>query len=80
MDIILTPADYDKAYSGVLAAVKDGTISEDRINESLERIYSVKYEDKINGVTSEETSASSETAASSESSSTSTDSVKENGE
>ena len=80
VDIILTPADYDKAYSGVLAAVKDGTISEDRINESLERIYSVKYEDKINGVTSEETSASSETAVSSESSSAPTDSIKENGE
>ena len=80
VDIILTPADYDKAYSGVLAAVKDGTISEDRINESLERIYSVKYEDKINGVTSEETSASSEAAASFESSSAPADSVKENGE
>jgi beta-glucosidase-like glycosyl hydrolase len=42
------PEDYEKAYNGILAAVKDGTITEDRINESLTRIYRVKYADKIN--------------------------------
>ena len=47
-DMILIPEDLDKAYNGVLAAVKDGKISEDRINQSLERIYRVKYADKIN--------------------------------
>ena len=46
-DMILMPEDLDKAYNGVLAAVKDGKISEERINKSLERIYRVKYADKI---------------------------------
>lgn len=43
-DMILMPADYQKAYNGVLEAVKDGTISEERINASVERIVRVKLQ------------------------------------
>lgn len=42
-DMIAAPADYQKAYEGVLQAVHDGTITEERIQESLVRIYRVKY-------------------------------------
>lgn len=42
VDIILMPQDYDTAYNGLLAAVQDGTISEERINESVVRIVKVK--------------------------------------
>lgn len=46
-DMILMPEDFEKAYTGVLQAVQDGTISEERINDSLRRIYRIKYEDKL---------------------------------
>lgn len=42
-DMILMPEDYKMAYEAVLQAVKDGTISEERINDSLRRIYRIKY-------------------------------------
>lgn len=41
-DILLLPADFQAAYEGVLDAVEDGEISEERINESLYRILRVK--------------------------------------
>ena len=41
-DMILKPANFAEAYAGVMAAVADGTISEERIDESLNRIYSLK--------------------------------------
>lgn len=41
-DMLLMPEDYHKAYEAVLNAVNNGTISEERIDESLERIYRVK--------------------------------------
>ena len=41
-DLILMPNDFSTAYQGVLAAVRDGTISESRIDESLTRILRVK--------------------------------------
>lgn len=41
-DMILMPQDFKAAYQGMLDAVADGTISEQRINESLERILRVK--------------------------------------
>lgn len=47
-DMLLMPEDFEKAYNAVLAAVQDGTISEERINESLNRIYRVKCKDKLN--------------------------------
>lgn len=43
-DLILMPADFVSAYNGVLTAVKDGNISEKRIDESLERILKIKLE------------------------------------
>lgn len=46
-DVILMPADFTEAYEGVLQAVKDGTIAEERINDSLRRIYRIKYADKV---------------------------------
>ncbi len=46
-DMILMPEDFEKAYNGVLQAVADGTISEERINDSLRRIYRIKYADKV---------------------------------
>ncbi len=46
-DMLLMPEDFEKAYNGVLQAVQDGTISEERIDDSLRRIYRIKYADKI---------------------------------
>lgn len=46
-DMLLMPEDFEKAYNAVLAAVQDGTISEERINESLDRIYRVKCRGKL---------------------------------
>lgn len=46
-DMLLMPENFEEAYQGVLDAVQKGTISEDRINESLKRIYRVKYRDRI---------------------------------
>lgn len=43
-DIILMPEDFDAAYQGILDAVKDGTLTEDRINESLIRVLKIKLE------------------------------------
>ena len=36
------PADYNTAYTGILNAVNDGTITEERINESVTRIVKAK--------------------------------------
>lgn len=47
VDIILMPEDFQKAYTGVLEAVKTGKISEERIDESLRRIYRVKYKNAL---------------------------------
>ena len=44
VDMILMPQDYETAYNGLLQAVQDGTITEDRINESVTRIVKVKLQ------------------------------------
>lgn len=44
-DMILKPADFVEAYAAVLAAVADGTLTEERIDESLVRIYTIKMAD-----------------------------------
>ncbi len=41
-DVVLVPPDIEKAQTGVLAAVKSGRISMQRIDESVRRILSVK--------------------------------------
>ena len=46
-DMLLMPEDFEAAYDGLLAAVQDGRISEERIDESLRRIYKIKYADKL---------------------------------
>lgn len=43
-DIILMPEDFKAAYAAVLEAVQNGTISEERINESVTRIVKVKQQ------------------------------------
>lgn len=42
VDLILMPEDFQSAYYGVLQAVQNGSIPEDRINESLRRILELK--------------------------------------
>ena len=46
-DMILMPENFLEAYQGVLDAVNDGTLSEERIDESLRRIYRVRYKDRV---------------------------------
>ena len=46
-DMLLMPEDYGKAYQGVLEAVRNGNIDEERINDSLRRIYRIKYADMV---------------------------------
>ena len=46
-DMIYMPDNLEECYTGLLEAVNNGTVSEDRINESLERIFRVKLEDDI---------------------------------
>ncbi len=43
-DILLMPSNLPKAYEGVLAAVKTGVISEERINQSVKRILRLKHQ------------------------------------
>ena len=47
VDMLLMPEDFETAYQGLLAAVQDGTISEERIDDSLRRIYRIKYANKL---------------------------------
>ena len=42
VDIVLGPQNFVKAFDAVVAAVKNGTISEERINESVRRILKLK--------------------------------------
>jgi beta-N-acetylhexosaminidase len=46
-DMVLMPEDFEKAYSEVLQAVTEGTLSEERINDSLKRIYRIKYAETV---------------------------------
>lgn len=46
-DMVLMPEDFKLAYEGVMEAVKDGTISEERINNSLKRVFRIKYADSV---------------------------------
>ncbi len=64
-DLICMPEDFETAYQGVLDAVNSGVLTEERINESLQRIYRIKYADKVS-----EINASVETMDSAESAST----------
>lgn len=46
-DMLFCSGDFKKAYNGILDAVEKGEITEERIDESLYRIYRVKYRDRI---------------------------------
>ena len=47
VDILLMPANLEQAYNGVIQAVESGEITESRIDESVRRILTVKYESGI---------------------------------
>ena len=42
VDLIVVPANVDKAYNGIYQAVQNGIITEERLNESLLRIINAK--------------------------------------
>ena len=42
-DMILMPKDFHSAYRGILDAVENGTISQERVDESLRRILELKF-------------------------------------
>ena len=46
-DMILMPENFQEAYAEVLQAVADGNISEQRIDDSLARVYRIKYRSTI---------------------------------
>lgn len=46
-DMLLSPENYQEAYESVLQAVMDGTITQERIHESIYRIYRVKYKNAL---------------------------------
>ena len=46
-DMLFVPEKFEEAYNGVLEAVNNGTLSQERIDESLMRIYRVKYKDRV---------------------------------
>lgn len=46
-DMVYLPEDFESAYNAVVEAVKEGTISEQRINDSLARVFKIKYKSTI---------------------------------
>ena len=46
VDIVLGPRDFTEAFDAVIAAVNDGSISEERINQSVRRILKLKIQRK----------------------------------
>ena len=42
VDVLLMPSDLRAAFDGVVRAVEDGTLSEERLNESVRRILTLK--------------------------------------
>ena len=49
-DMLFLPQDFEQAYEGLLAEVKDGSISEERINDSLRHIYRIKYAERVDQI------------------------------
>ncbi len=43
-DMLLMPNSVEKAYNGITAALEDGTLTQERIDESVLRILTAKYE------------------------------------
>lgn len=46
-DMLLMPADFQKAYQAVLNAVNDGRITRERLDESVLRILKVKCSEDL---------------------------------
>ena len=46
-DMILMPESFTEAYIGITEAVQSGRLTEERINESLRRIYRIKYAGQV---------------------------------
>lgn len=44
VDIVLGPRDFIEAFDAVMTAVNEGTISEERINQSVRRILTLRKE------------------------------------
>ncbi|MCH4192335.1 MAG: beta-N-acetylhexosaminidase [Butyrivibrio sp.] len=68
-DLLYMPENFQKAYDGLLKAVQAGTISEDRIDESLMRIYRIKYADKVDEIAADDTISSATSGPETENSS-----------
>jgi len=47
--MILSTKNFAKSYNGILDAVKKGQLTEERIDQSLTRIYKVKFASKVAG-------------------------------
>lgn len=47
-DMIVSPTNFKQQLQGILDAVEDGTLTEERLEESIYRIYRVKYKNLIN--------------------------------
>ena len=56
-DMLLKPEDFGAAYADVLNAVNTGVIARERVEDSLVRIYKVKFSgktsDEVNSITAE---------------------------
>ena len=50
-DMLYMPEDFNSAYQAILSAVESGEISKERIDESLTRIFMIKYADRIAQIT-----------------------------
>lgn len=46
-DMILMPENLKQAYQGVLEGIANGSVAEARVNDSLKRVFRVKYADKL---------------------------------
>lgn len=53
-DMIYMPENFTEAYEGILQAVQSGSLEESRIDESLLRIYRVKYKDRVDSALGDE--------------------------
>lgn len=42
VDMLLMPADFQTAYEGIIEAVQNGTITEERLNQSIRKILKIK--------------------------------------
>ena len=71
VDMIVAPGDFQKSYNGILKAVQDGEITEERINQSVERILKMKYRnvidyEEVSGANDEELEATDSVDSSAE--------------